>query len=94
MSHLDAASRGITTLRHFVCLLSEGSWNACEERHREGLPALLVHWPHSKKKGFNLRHSLQILDTLLTAENQDHIVIVTEEKCDGGSSRSKGTATI
>lgn len=90
MLHLDAASRSIKTLRHFVCLLSEASWWTCEARHREGLPALSVHWPHSKRKGFNFRNSLQILDTLLTTENQDQIVIVTEEKCDGD--RSKGTA--
>lgn len=60
-------------------------------RHREALPALAVYWPDSERKGFNLRHSLQILDTLLTAENQDVVVVVSEEKCDGD--RSKGTAT-
>jgi hypothetical protein len=60
-------------------------------RHREGLPALAVYWPHSKKKGFSLRHSLQALDTLLTSENQNVIVIVNEEKGDSG--KSKGTVT-
>jgi hypothetical protein len=57
-------------------------------RHHEGLPALAVYWPNSKAKGFNLRHSLQVLDTLLTAENDDVVVVVKEEKCAG--SRSKG----
>jgi hypothetical protein len=61
-------------------------------RHREGLPALAVYWPDSKKKGFSFRHSLQVLDTLLTPENQDVVVIVNEKK--GESGRSKGTITI
>jgi hypothetical protein len=61
-------------------------------RHREGLPALAVYWHNSKKKGFSLRHSLQVLDTLLTSQNQDVVVIVKEEK--GESDRSKGTITI
>ena len=87
MSHLDSASRVIKTLRHFVCLLSEGSWNTCEKRHHDGLPAVSVYWTDSKKKGFNLRHSLQVLDTVLTAENDDVVVVVTEEKCAGNSSK-------
>jgi hypothetical protein len=73
-------------------MLSEGSWSTCEARHHEGLPALAVHWPNSKKEGFNLRHSLQILDTLLARDDEDRIVVVTEQKRDGG--RSKGTVTI
>jgi hypothetical protein len=60
-------------------------------RHREGLPALAVYWPNSKKKGFNFRHSLQVLDTLLMSESQDVVVIVNEKK--GESGRSKGTVT-
>jgi hypothetical protein len=60
-------------------------------RHREGLPALAVYWPHSKRTGFSLRHSLQVLDVLLTSENQDVVVIVNEEK---ESVKSKGTIII
>jgi hypothetical protein len=60
-------------------------------RHRAGLPALAVYWPHSKRKGFSLRQSLQVLDALLTSEDQDVVVIVNEEKESGGS---KGTITI
>ena len=87
MSHLDSASRVIKTLQHFVCLMSEGGWNTCEKRHHDGLPAVSVYWTDSKKKGFNLRHSLQVLDTVLTAENDDVVVVVTEEKCAGSSSK-------
>jgi len=86
VSHLDSASRVIKTLRHFVCLLSEGSWDTCEKRHHDGLPAVSVYWTDSKRKGFNLRYSLQVLDTVLTAENDDVFVVVTEEKCAGSSS--------
>ncbi|XP_033608867.1 fatty acid synthase [Cryptotermes secundus] len=85
VSHLDAASRGIKTLRHFVCLLAEGSWSTCEMRHHAGLPALAVHWPHSKRKGFSLRQSMQVLDALLTSEEKAVVVIVKEEKETGGS---------
>jgi hypothetical protein len=60
-------------------------------RHHAGLPALAVCWPHSKRKGFSLRQSLQVLDALLTSENQDVVVIVNEEEESGGS---KGTITI
>jgi hypothetical protein len=73
-------------LHHSVCLLSEGSWNTCEKRHHDGLPAVSLYWPDSKRNGFNLRHSLQVLDTVLTAENDDVVVVVTEEKCSGSSS--------
>lgn len=87
MSHLDSASRVIKMLRHFVCLLSEGSWNTCEKRHRDRLPAVSVYWTDSKRKGFDLRHSLHVLDTVLTAENDDVVVVVTEEKCAESSSK-------
>ena len=56
-------------------------------RHHDGLPAVSVYWPDSKRKGFNLRHSLQVLDTVLTAENDDVVVVVTEEKSVGSSSK-------
>jgi hypothetical protein len=56
-------------------------------RHHEGLPALAVYWSDSKRKGFNLRHSLQVLDMLLTGENDDVVVVVTEEKCPGSESK-------
>lgn len=57
-------------------------------RHHAGLPALAVYWPHSKSKGFSLRQSMQVLDALLTSEDQDVVVIVKEEKESGGN---KGT---
>lgn len=86
MSHLDSACRVIKTLHHFVCLLSEGSWNTCEKRHHDGLPAVSVYWPDSKRKGFNLCHSLQVVDAVLTAENDD-VVVATKEKCAGSSNK-------
>ena len=61
-------------------------------RRQEGLPAVAVYWPDSRRKEFTLRHSLQILDTVLTGEDDDIVVVVTEEKCDG--SKSKGIFSL
>ncbi|KAJ4428213.1 hypothetical protein ANN_24228 [Periplaneta americana] len=74
VSQLDIASRNLNSLEHFVCFLSEGSWNTCEARHRAGLPALAVHWP----KYQNLRRSLHVLDAMLT-KNVGPVVMVTQQ---------------
>nr|QCW07585.1 fatty acid synthase 5 [Blattella germanica] len=78
VTSLDRAIRGCKTVKHFVCLLMRNSWNICERRHREGLPALSVFWNQHGHKHFNFRRSLRILNRLITSKIHTPVLIVTE----------------
>ncbi|PSN47315.1 hypothetical protein C0J52_04424 [Blattella germanica] len=79
VAYLDAASRNISSLRHFVCFLSEGSWASCEARRRAGFPVIAVHLLQNKSKIFHLKTALKALDSILVTDHQETIIRISEE---------------
>ena len=77
---LDDATRGINTLKHFVCLFVRNSWNVCERRHREGFPALSVFWNQYTPTYINyLRECLKELSRIITTKINSPILLLENE---------------
>ncbi|KAJ9584287.1 hypothetical protein L9F63_021356, partial [Diploptera punctata] len=80
VTNLDVATRGIKTLRYFVCLFMRNNWSVCEKRHKEGYPALSVFWTQHTHNNISRGHYLKDLTRIITTKNNSPIVLVTEEK--------------
>ncbi|PSN47308.1 hypothetical protein C0J52_04414 [Blattella germanica] len=86
VANLDIITRGISTLRYFVCLHMKNSWSICEQRYREGFPALSIFWDQLSQKHFDMKQTLYVLSRLVASKVRNPIIIATEKKLNTGES--------